>query len=226
MVYLYGGADNSNASPISWITGIDTINNRWVNNQIYLPEGLYAASCAAVGTNVYIMGGRNKSGTFLNTIYCHDTENNTISTLPCTLPTGTYTMGCGVVGDKIYLFGGFKTANKIVCVDTTNKMTSTVEIRGIPNGQEITACAIETDIYLFGFSNAYVYKFLAPIGAMVLESGKLQIFPKADTNPYLIVNTDNVKIESTVNKVCKGNANNEAEQVEAALYKNNSWITI
>jgi hypothetical protein len=60
----------------------------------------------------------------------------------------------------------------------------------------------------------------------VVESGTLCIIPKAEANIFPFINTDTVRAEIGVDKVFKGNENNEGEEVEAALYKDGAWTTI
>jgi hypothetical protein len=59
-----------------------------------------------------------------------------------------------------------------------------------------------------------------------LADDTLRIRPSLTENLFNIINTDTAKIEIGVNEIYKGNANNEAEKAEAALYKDGAWTTI
>ena len=225
-VYVFGGCNRRGNEILNWITELDTTSNSWVNRQLYLPKQLHTACCAVIGKKIYILGGMTISATQSKDIYCYDTETHTVTTMPYSLPTASYRMGCGVVDNKIYLLGGNSTAIHIVCVDPKRETVEIISITLKTFLYEAYASTVGNDIYIFGNSSSFLQVFLAPLGTMKLENNKLQIIPKADANIFPIVNTDTMRIETGVDKVYKGDTNNEAEQVEAALYQNNEWTTI
>lgn len=111
-------------------------------------------AAAAVGTNIYILGGNGVH----KSIYKFDTLTNTIETLSAELPYSLYTPGCAVVGTKIYLFGGSQYVDSsstiyhdTICVfDTTDETLEVLSatLPAVANG--IAAAAVGTDVYLFG----------------------------------------------------------------------------
>ena len=61
---------------------------------------------ATIGTNVYIFGGIDNTGSHTTTIYKFDTTTETITTLDTTLPTANSGMASAVIGTNVYIFGG------------------------------------------------------------------------------------------------------------------------
>ncbi len=111
-------------------------------------------AAAAVGTNIYILGG---NGVY-KSIYKFDTITNTIETLSTELPYSLYRPGCAVVGTKIYLFGGSQYVDSsstiyhdTICVFDTTDETLEVLSTTLPKElNAIAAAAVGTNIYLFG----------------------------------------------------------------------------
>lgn len=77
---------------------------------------LGSGACIAVGTKVYLFGGKGSSESAKIQIF--DTVANTVTYAPNDLPTATNTQGCVVVGKNIYVIGGDKTTKKVVMFDT------------------------------------------------------------------------------------------------------------
>lgn len=72
------------------------------------------AAAAAVGTNIYIFGGKGGTSTssadYLSSIYKFDTTTNKLSKLSATLPTRKFAFPAVAVNGYIYLFGGYSSA--------------------------------------------------------------------------------------------------------------------
>ena len=107
-IYLFGGYSlkSFGASPtyLNTIQEFDTETKTITTLSITLPTGTYGISAVAIGTKIYLFGGR--CSTWLNTIQEFDSETKTITTLSATLPTAAAYIGTAAIGTKIYLFGG------------------------------------------------------------------------------------------------------------------------
>ena len=117
-----------------------------VMSAVGLPTYLSDCCCGAVGTKIYIFGGKSSSAQ--SKIYIYDTETDTITTSSATLPVALESATCGVVGTKCYIFGG-KSNSSIYIYDTeTNTITTssakTSTLYGMGCG------VVGTKIYLFG----------------------------------------------------------------------------
>ncbi|MCK4739315.1 MAG: hypothetical protein KAT46_05145, partial [Deltaproteobacteria bacterium] len=98
-IYAIGGWDGS--SGLSVNEEYDTVGNSWATKSS-MPASRYSfAAAAAVGTNVYVMGGIG--GTTKNEEY--DTATD-LWTTKASLSAQLGSSGIGVVDDKIYLIGG------------------------------------------------------------------------------------------------------------------------
>lgn len=133
-----------------------------------LPESRSGAMAAAVGTNVYVMGGVASSYAAHKTIFKYDTETDTFETLSATLSRTVKTASTAVVGTTIYVIAGGQStnayaSNRILSFDTETN-TSTILSSAIPlvswqtgSGAKfgfsyVGAAAIGTKIYLLGGS--------------------------------------------------------------------------
>ena len=135
------------------VSGSEAMNNGIAT----LPTAARNIACAAVGTKIYLFGG--KSNSTLNTINVFDTASNTISTLPVTLPTAAFGIACAAVGTKIYLFGGDESwndnLNTINVFDTVSNTISTLPTSLPVYAHGMGCAAVGTKIYLFGGNGAY-----------------------------------------------------------------------
>jgi hypothetical protein len=191
-------------------------------------------ACASVGTNIYVLCNNG-------TIHCFDTNTNASPKLLIDNSPYLNMADAISVGNKIYVFGGYRsvdgrarTDDTIWCFDVTSMEISTLSEK-LPT----TMCSsgivnANNRIYLFGGQNYSdnttqldtVVRFIPSQEKLILQNEKLQIVPMYNGNTFPIVNTDIVKVEIDVGKVYKGNANNEAEQIETALYKDGAWTLI
>ena len=114
------------------------------------------SSGAAVGTKIYLFGGKNINNTAINTIRIFDTDTETLTVSPITLPTAAAEIGCCAVGTKIYLFGGYASGssyyNAIRVYDTETNTLTTINTT-LPNAVRGFGCAsVGTKCYMFGGS--------------------------------------------------------------------------
>ena len=136
--------------PIVW--NPEQVVENIIDTGTTLPQGEFGIGTAAVGTKIYLFGGRNSSS-YLNTIQVFDTTNNTIQTLSTKLPKPMSAMGIAAVGTKIYLFGCDCDDGRLKTIqvfDTTNNTIQTLSTT-LPQGAGfIGTAAVGTKIYLFG----------------------------------------------------------------------------
>lgn len=214
----------------------DTISGQMVSTEINV--GYYAhygSAAQAVGNNIYVFGGFQSLGQTAskNIIMKIDAEKQSYNLLNITLPTAKNGMASVVFGSKIFLFGGTTTKSSsgadttVLCFDT---MTETILTMPITLPQKKigvhTATVLGDNAYIFaGATSTDITKFV-PNLKVFLENNNLQILPTYSSNKFNLINTDTAQVEIGVNKVYKGNADGVAEEVEAALYKDNSWVTI
>ena len=105
-IYLFGGGyDRSGSKITSAIYVFDTETQTISTLETKLPQALELISCAAIGTKIYLFGGKVGDPIY-NTINVFDTETETIETLETVLPAATYAIACYTEGTQIYLFGG------------------------------------------------------------------------------------------------------------------------
>lgn len=76
------------------------------------------------------------------------------------------------------------------------------------------------------FYNQGTGEFVGNIIHSELTQGNIEIRSDSLINKFNLINTENTQVEIGVDSVLIGNENNEAEPVEAHLYKNESWVQI
>lgn len=168
-IYAFGGKDtygNGNSDEEGYSKSIymlDTETNTLTILSTSLPAAFGDMAAAAVGTKIFLFGGRQYasrySSSYLSKIYEYDTENNTI-TVVGELPHSASNIAAVAIGNRIYLFGGvyYTTAgsnhlNSSYVFNTENYTLSTNTT--MPrNNSSMAAAAVGTKIYLFGGEKA------------------------------------------------------------------------
>ena len=163
-VYIIGGSDSNSTTAVQSknISCYNVLNGSLITKTAKLPMPLASTFCAAIGTKIYIFGGRETINIYqddynYNTnVYCYDTVTDTIETLnvktPKSMCARNYPYGCISVGTKIYTLGWFNHINngyEIYCLDTVSN-TFTLCSGAAPYTSGIAACAIGKRIYYFG----------------------------------------------------------------------------
>ena len=159
-----------------------------------IPTAAYGIGTAAVGTKVYLFGGRigtdSKSyDSYSSTICVFDTETGTVETLSTALPNRAEGIAAAAVGTKIYLFGGFYYSSSSGKVDSSvirvfDTETGTVETlsTALPKGAyNMGVAAVGTKIYLFGGYNTYS-TYLTTICVFNTETGTIETLSTALPN--------------------------------------------
>lgn len=229
-IYVYSGVDSGGIST-GWSSIFDTTLNRFLTaddgaNMPNMPNASnFGYCCAAVGTKIYIFNRGNLE------IYCHDTEAQSVTTLSAILPEVCKGSACCAIGDKVYLFGGYKSSSSspkktIYCLDTLTGSLSTIGVELNTGVYGSAAVPFERGAFILCGNAYYIQHFITEIKDVPLDNGLVQIFGTIGTNTFKILNTETVKATIGVKEVYKGNANNEGEKVEAALYKDGEWQTI
>jgi hypothetical protein len=116
-----------------------------------LPTPLYAATCAAVDTDIYLFGGYNGSSSS-KAIYSFDSVTRMVTTLPTILERGKACLSRAAIGADIYLFGASTQEGSALTYhfDSTTKILTQLPVALIRPYYEMTCASIDTDIYLFG----------------------------------------------------------------------------
>ena len=153
-IYYLGGTTNKY---VNTIHVYDTTTSGFETLTVGLPANVGDASAVAIGTKIYLFGGRKSSSSYNTNIYVFDTEQETVSTLGVTLPSKKYYMGITAYGTKIYLFGGF---NGTSCEDvvwsfdtTTNEFNTLTDVL-TSKCSSIAVANVGTKAYLFGGSTS------------------------------------------------------------------------
>jgi N-acetylneuraminic acid mutarotase len=211
----------------------------------------------------------------VNTIYCFDTETLTVSTLNTVLPTAYSNIGGANFGDYIYLFGGYPSNKNILKFDCKTETLITLPSLMLLSGNGIAAVALDSGIYLFGgyygSSSNKIYFFdiesetvvetltllpradynlccaatedhiyitggeqtgskdisrFTPAMSIIVEVDNMQIQSTLNKNKFNLINTNKAQVEIGVNAVYKGNSEGIGELVEASLHNGTTWVKI
>ena len=229
-IYLLGGIASGTRNYLKTINIFDTETQIITQLSTKLPVTYSGRGYASVGSKIYLFGGYYYSmgAAYSNRIDVFDTETQTITQLSTNLPAARYSIACTNVGNKIYLFGGRNknTHNTIFVFDASTETITTSETT-LPTVCYSMSCAsVGNKIYLFG---GYGSNYLNTINQFSLThdltENNIEIIT-AYKNFFNVINTDTMKIEIGVNSVLIGNAENQAENCEAYLHQNDTWVQI
>ena len=154
-IYSFGGKNYSGNTYYNNIKKLDTENLTFHTLSTALPFNLANSYACAIGSYIYILGGKISSSEISNAILKFDATTETITTLDVILPISAYSYCGAVVGTDIYLFGGFDGSNKlntIVKFDSVNLICETRELT-LPNATtfiESSAVSVNGVVYIFG----------------------------------------------------------------------------
>lgn len=153
-IYLLGGSYNS-SNPITEILKFDTLTETITTLEITC-FGVYGASIAAVGTDIYTFGGKRL--TDYKSIYKLDTVNQTYGQISTSVNqlTNSIAYSCAVaVGTDVYILGGVNYNNTtyydtIDKYDTLTGKVTKLDITLPKAMAKASAVAIGDCIYIFG----------------------------------------------------------------------------
>lgn len=173
-IYIFGGVRSSYQRNTIYKLNITTREVQQLTTT--LPANRVKPRAVAVGTNIYIFGGDNNSGTAYSTIYKFDTTTETISTLSTTLVGARMGIGTVVYGNIIYLFGGYypSVSSEIYKFDTTTESMTKVSVNLPKASYNIPLTLTNGLIYLFGgrdSSTTSVYVFNPADETLTEETG-------------------------------------------------------
>ena len=234
-IYLMGGArymsaGSSSLSTYSTISVFDTDTETLSTVSASLTKSASGVSAEIINNKIYIFGGKGKED-YYDTISVLDIDNNAMTILGVTLPTALFYASSALIGNRIYLFGGmWKGVTPTGFLDTiymfdieTNTVTTLSTKLPIAT-YRMTSCQIGTKVYLFGGYNG--------IGTTINVFETATKFHLDKNNALVITNpTDNLfdllpNVTVGAELAYIGNANNEAEPVEAYIYKDGAWTLI
>ena len=240
-VYFVGGNTNG---PKDTIFYFDVETETITTLSTTLPIRAMSTAYVTIGSKMYLFGGYgyvDGNYVLLDTIFCFDAENETVTTLPSVLPKAMNYIYAAAIGTKIYLFGGTNrvgnglssndtTYDTILCFDTVDETITTLSITLPERRGGFGSATVANKVYLFGGigvrngGTTTIFRFSEE--SLALSKDTLQIIPNDKMNVFHLINIDTIRVEIGVQTVYKGNANNEGELIEAALYKDGAWTTI
>ena len=230
-IYLLGGIASGTRNYLKTINIFDTDTETIIQLTTKLPFSGYGMGCASVGKLIYLFGYYYYSmgAVYSNSIYLFDTETQTIIQSSVKLPAACCDIGCANVGDNIYLFGG-RAKNNLNTINVFNTTTETIKTLNtiLPAYCYGMGCiSYGNIIYLFGgySSGGYLNTINQFSLAHELTQNNIEVITDYK-NFFNIIDTEIMKIEIGVNSVLIGNAENQAENCEAYLHQNDTWIQI
>jgi hypothetical protein len=222
----------------------ETEETSMISNTSFVAQ--YCGICYDGRRYVYFVGG--KAGTaYVSTIRRMDLTDFTMSDISVSLSTGLSSPLCVFVDGNLCVFGGsasttFKGIHVINIEGSTVDTMTDEEIREsleFPYGccfYGSSGVALNSKIYVFyGYklnnmtsSNGItdVITFETAGSELLIPSGTLQISLHKSKNIFSLIDNETMKIDIGVDKVYKGNSDGVGEQVETAIYQNDSWTTI
>lgn len=218
-IYIFGGTKSSN-NFLNSIQIFDTETNGISLLGTSLPEKMTQVGSAVVGTDIYLFGGYTGTGT--NNIWKFDTLTNTITTLEVTLPGIVTSCRTHVIGSKIFIFY----LNKIYEFDTLTE-TITELSQTLPHLKYGAGGSIGSSAYLIGGLSqdvsrkdivTFTVTFPLAENDILIQEGYLK-------NTFDLVQAP-TKVEMSAQNAYKGNANGEAEFVDAYVFNKSYWKNI
>lgn len=221
-IYLFGGYNSTSFSNSYIVTKayyFDTVSQTFT--MIAAPSNHYIeAGSAVIGTDIYLIGGRNSSGTSTNRITKYDTLLDTY-TIVAYLPAAYTRCRAAVVGTDIYIYWD----KNIFKLDSLTNTLSTVS-SGLAWGfTEGSIVSYGTNIFYFCGSSLANAAFITTT-EVALESNHLLISSLTSGHRIALFNQHGIDIKLPVSNVYKGDANNKAQKVEAYYYNNAQWNLI
>jgi N-acetylneuraminic acid mutarotase len=166
------------------IENID-LTEKWTNDIGSVRTPIAYGRAIKYKNYIYIFGGKNSSGTALNTACKYDLNTNTYTNI-ADMPTVMMSYMIGIVGTNIYLFGGSNGSVNQSHAYKYDILTDTyTRIKDLPAVRVLSGFAsVGTDIYLIGGANASNVKYKSCYKYDTLTDEYIQIadLPVATTN--------------------------------------------
>ena len=247
-IYIFGGSNgNSSSDYVKTVYKYDIAKETLTSvGNGTMPSYLTCAGIISDDKYIYLIGnGIDTSGLTRGSkiVYVYDPATTTFTTLTNILPYDYAYWGYAPIGNRLYMFGGeysysssVNIYNKIQVFDTITRTAREVS-SVLPVNLAECACACVGDyIYIFGGINSRnasshgttvgtVYRFNIQT---LLEADTMKMFTDMYSRDHALINTDKVKLYSTIKNTYIGNSEGYAKLVPVYVYDSatSKWKTI
>lgn len=246
-IYIFGGRDGTSSSDfIKTVFKYDINKGTLTTDRSTIPNYVCCSGVIADDKYIYLVG--NGIDTALQTrghktVYVYDPATSIFTTLDNVLPYDHAYWGYTPIGNRLYMFGGeysyssrVKVYNTIQVFDTVTRTAREVS-SVLPVNLAECACACVGDyIYIFGGINSRgtssvgtsigtVYRFNVQT---LLEADTMKMFTDMYSRDHVLINSDKVKLYSTIKNAYIGNSEGYAKLVPVYVYnpETSKWKTI
>lgn len=241
-IYIFGGRNGTSSSDY-----IKTVYKYDISKKSLtmigtgtIPNYVCCSGVIADDKYIYLVGNGIDTSMAVRsskTVYVYDPATATFTTLTNILPYDHAYWGYAPIGNRLYMFGGeyfysssTKLYNTIQVFDTTTRTAREVS-SVLPVNLAECACACVGDyIYIFGGYNGStqvgtVYRFNIQT---LLETDNMKMFTDMYSRDHALINSDKVKLYSTIKNAYIGNSEGYAKLVPVYVYDSatNKWKTI
>lgn len=246
-IYIFGGRDGTSSSDfIKTVYKYDIAKETLTSvGNGTMPGNLTCAGIISDDKYIYLVGnGIDTVATRgSKTVYVYDPTTATFTTLTNVLPYDHAYWGYAPIGNRLYMFGGeyyyssgVRFYNTIQAFDTVTRTAREVS-SVLPVNVAECACACVGDfIYIFGGINSRgasstgtsvgtVYRFNVQT---LLEADTMKVFTDMYSRDHALINTDKVKLYSTIKNAYIGNSEGYAKLVPVYVYdsETSKWKTL
>lgn len=234
-IYIIGGYRYSLSSLNNTVCRLDTETDVITTLEAVVPVAAGQMESAVVDTKIYLFSGQTRYNQVTTACYCFDTTTETFTTIASS-PIAIAAGACYEVDGTIYILGGQSATS------SGNKYYNTIYVYD-PNSNTFSLFdAVLTkarSLTLFGSVGASLYMFGGmsggtSSGAIDIErfkpyaltpNGELEILTVQGSPKVNLMSNDKIEVALPVHKVFKGTYD-KGEQVEAAIYTNDTWTNI
>lgn len=243
-IYQFGGgysaSDSGSSTKNGWVYDTETGAVSYLQNVFETVSDYISA--VAVGTTVYLFGGRKAaqssysvSGSATDRIMKFDTLTNTATTLEATLPYAGYIMSAVLFGSNIFIVtcksSSYSSAGNYVNLSIFNTETETIQTVGT-----VSTSGGYTGLGACGAYGDSVYFIANAISGTAQSASVLKITPKQQLdsnvlfiqesfipkNKVALFKNANVEILTDVQGVYLGNEQGYADRKTAYIYDNDA----
>ena len=246
-IYIFGGKRGTGSSDYEkTVFKYDINKGTLTTDSSTIPNYVCCSGIIADDKYIYLVGnGIDTAGVTrgTKTVYVYDPATSTFTTLNNVLPYDYAYWGYAPIGTRLYMFGGEYYYNSSVRIYNTIQVFDTVtrtarEVSSVlPVNLAECACACVGDyIYIFGGLNrrgssstgtsvGTVYRFNVQT---LLEADTMTMFTDMYSRDHVLINSDKVKLYSTIKNTYIGNSEGYAKLVPVYVYdpKTSKWKTI
>jgi N-acetylneuraminic acid mutarotase len=158
VIYAIGGRQNTggpcSGSPVAAVEAYDIDTDTWTT-VAPLPAPRSDLAAATIGGKIYVFGGCDAAGNFLNTVDVYDPITNVWSPAPADMPTARAAMyAVAAKGGTVYVIGGWDGVNPGLSTNEAYKISSNTWTSGLlpmPTARaEASAVGHGGQIYIVG----------------------------------------------------------------------------